>query len=277
MPSSNRTASTTPSSTSAPASGRPSAPAATRIVRGRSLMSWRIALVCPSATRWPFTSTSTCGAIRSTSWSTCEETITVRPSSPSWWRTSMISRRWAGSRPFSGSSRSSRSGSCASAWASFTRWRMPCENPPTLRPATSARPTVSSARLAAPAGSATRCRRAHSSTTSCAVRNGHGGLWSGTTPTRSYTAGFWRGSTPKMRTAPVLGEVKPAHSLRVVDFPAPLWPSSPVTPGPTANDTSATATVSPYQRETPANSMAGTSVTTHPPGTATPARGPRGR
>ena len=56
---------------------------------------------------------------------------------------------------------------------------------------------------------------------------------------------------PKMRTAPALGEVKPAHSLSVVDLPAPLWPSRPVTPGPTVNETSATATVSPYQRETP--------------------------
>src|SRR5207342_1206250 len=102
------------------------------------------------------------------------------------------------------------------------------------------------------------------------------GLWSGTTPIRSYTSGFRRGSTPKMRTAPALGEVKPAHSLSVVDLPAPLWPRRPVTPGPTANVTSATATVSPYQRETPVNSIAGFSVIPRPRGTARPARAPTG-
>ena len=50
------------------------------------------------------------------------------------------------------------------------------EKPATFRSATSVRPTVSSAPAAAASGSATRCRRAMSSTTSCAVRNGHGGL-----------------------------------------------------------------------------------------------------
>ena len=37
---------------------------------------------------------------------------------------------------------------------------------------------------------------------------------------------------------------------RSVDLPAPLGPSSPVTPGPRANDTSLSATTLPYQRET---------------------------
>ena len=38
-------------------------------------------------------------------------------------------------------------------------------------------------------------------------------------------------SAPSTRTVPVLGWVKPAQSFRAVDLPAPLWPSSPVTPG----------------------------------------------
>ena len=50
---------------------------------GRSRMRSRIAPVSPSATSRPLTSTTTRGAMRSTSCSTCEETSTVRPSAPS--------------------------------------------------------------------------------------------------------------------------------------------------------------------------------------------------
>ena len=165
--------------------------------------------------------------------------------------------RWVGSSPFSGSSSRSSSGSWASAWASLTRWRMPWENSPTGRSAADARSTVSMALAAAARWSATLCSRADSSTTSRADRNGHGGLRSGTMPTRLYTSGDLRGLRPKMRTWPLLGVENPAHSLRVVDLPAPLCPSRPMTPPPAVNETSASATVSPYQRDTPANSIAG--------------------
>ena len=37
---------------------------------------------------------------------------------------------------------------------------------------------------------------------------------------------------------------------RSVDLPAPFGPSRPVTPGPSANEMSLTATTLPYQRET---------------------------
>ena len=39
------------------------------------------------------------------------------------------------------------------------------------------------------------------------------------------------GRSPSTRTVPGVGSAKPAHSFRAVDLPAPLWPSSPVTPG----------------------------------------------
>ena len=107
------------------------------MLRGRSAIRSRIAWVSPLATRWPLTSTSTRGAIRSTSWRTWEETTTVRPSSPRRMTRSTMCRRCAGSRPLRGSSSSSSSGSCASAWASFTRWRMPWEKPRSFRSATS--------------------------------------------------------------------------------------------------------------------------------------------
>ena len=105
----------------------------------------RIAPVSPSATSRPLTSTTTRGAMRSTSGRTCDETSTVRPSSPSRRISSTTWRRCTGSRPLSGSSSSSSSGSCTSAWASLTRWRMPFEKPPTRRSAASSRPTVASA------------------------------------------------------------------------------------------------------------------------------------
>ena len=51
-----------------------------------------------------------------------------------------------------------------------------------------------------------------------------------------------RGSRPNNLTWPMSGAVRP-HSIRnSVDFPAPLGPSNAVTPGPTSNDTSDTAT-----------------------------------
>ena len=69
-------------------------------------------------------------------------------------------RRCTGSRPFSGSSSSSSSGECTSAWASLTRWRMPFEKPPTRRSAASSSPTVASASAAALRGSGTSRRPA---------------------------------------------------------------------------------------------------------------------
>ena len=51
-----------------------------------------------------------------------------------------------------------------------------------------------------------------------------------------------------------------------MDFPAPLGPSRPVTPGPRANEMSLTATTLPYQRETCSSSMAGTGGPRRGPG-----------
>src|SRR5215203_3858105 len=49
-----------------------------------------------------------------------------------------------------------------------------------------------------------------------------------------------------MRIVPDEGRSRPVSILKVVDLPAPFGPSSPVTPGPTWKETSATATTSPY-------------------------------
>ncbi len=81
-------------------------------------------------------------ASRSTSLSTCELTITVRPWAPREWNRSISATRWTGSAPLSGSSSTSTSGLVTRAAATLARWRMPLEKPPTLRSATSSRPTV---------------------------------------------------------------------------------------------------------------------------------------
>ncbi len=66
--------------------------------------------------------------IRSTSPSRCEQTTTEMPNSvPIRWISASIASRPAGSSPLVGSSSSSRSGSCTSAWASLTRCFMPVE------------------------------------------------------------------------------------------------------------------------------------------------------
>ena len=49
---------------------------------------------------------------------------------------------------------------------------------------------------------------------------------------------------PSTRTEPCEGAVSPASIRSIVDLPAPLGPSSAVTPGPTWNETSDTATTS---------------------------------
>jgi hypothetical protein len=56
--------------------------------------------------------------------------------------------------------------------------------------------------------------------------------------------------SPSSVTAPVEGAKKPAIMWIKVDLPAPLGPSSPVTPGPIRMVTSLTATTFPNQRDT---------------------------
>src|SRR5579862_6444684 len=61
---------------------------------------------------------------------------------------------------------------------------------------------------------------------------------------------------PATVSSPFEGARNPAIMCRIVDLPAPLGPSSPVTPGPIDMVMSLTATTLPYQRLTPRNSMA---------------------
>ena len=51
---------------------------------------------------------------------------------------------------------------------------------------------------------------------------------------RRVSSRSWRGSPPSTRTVPCDGGVSPQSIRSIVDLPAPLGPSSAVTPGPDA-------------------------------------------
>ncbi len=80
------------------------------------------------------------------------ETKTVRPSAASCRARLRTQRMPSGSRPLTGSSRTTTGGSPSSAAAMPSRWPMPRENLPTRWPATASRPTR-------PSTSSTRARR----------------------------------------------------------------------------------------------------------------------
>ena len=186
VPSSNRTASTAPVPTSSPRERAAVAAGAQRAsLRGRSLISCRIAAVCALGDQVAVHEHQHRGAIRSTSCSTCDETITVRPSSPepvqqldhcaALCRVEAVQRLVQQQQVGLVGERLGELHALAHA---------------VREPAHLALGDVGEVdRLERPArrgnaDRATLCSRAHSSTTSRAVRNGHGGLWSGTMPTR---------------------------------------------------------------------------------------------
>ena len=90
----------------------------------------------PMTTRW-----SAVSAISDMRWL---DTKTVRPSAASCRARLRTQRMPSGSRPLTGSSRTTTGGSPSSATAMPSRWPMPRENLPTRWPATDSRPTRSS-------------------------------------------------------------------------------------------------------------------------------------
>ena len=82
-----------------------------------------------------------------------------------------MSVRCIGSRPSVGSSKITSSGWCATAWASFTRWRWPVDMVPMGRKRSSPRPTSQSVSLArcVAATFGSPCSRAMCATKSAAV------------------------------------------------------------------------------------------------------------
>ena len=185
------------------------------------------------ATRRPLPMTIRWSAVCAISLSRCELISTVRPSRARARTKSRTQRMPSGSRPFTGSSRISTSGSPSSAQARPRRWPIPSENLPALRPATSLRPTMprtSSTRfLENPLAAATQRRCA------AALRLGWTHLASSSVPTFSSGRLYSAYALPSMRAVPLVGSSSPTIIRIVVDLPAPLGPKNPVTiPGETS-------------------------------------------
>ena len=177
------------------------------------------------------------------------ETSTVTPAAPISRISSMKRARCPGSIPVIGSSSTSRAGWWTIAPATLVRWRSPLDSPLRRRSASGAMSTSAMARSAAAPGSFSPWSSACSRTYERTVSRGYSRSPSGTTPIARYSIGSrWMGR-PNSSTSPWEGWSSPQMAFRVVVLPAPLGPSSPVTPGPSSNDRSATATTSPYHLE----------------------------
>ena len=169
--------------------------------------------------------------------------------------------RWRGSIPLNGSSSSRMRGSWTSAAASLARWRMPLEYVRIGRSAASVSSTVAIARSAARGrvGDALQVGVEERELATGQVA-GHGLALGDEADLAVDLGASPNAAWPAMRTTPADGASRPAIRWRSVDLPAPLGPSRPVTPGPSANVMSLTATTLPYQRETCSSSMAGARV-----------------
>src|SRR5664280_19838 len=160
-----------------------------------------------------------------------------------------------GSSPLAGSSRMRISGSPSRAVASWRRWRIPSENLPTRRRATSERPTrsrVSSTRESGiPAPMATDFRW------SSARRDGWKLVASSTAPTWRIGCSRSTYRRPPKVAVPPEAETRPSSIRNVVVLPDPLGPRKPVTrPSGTSKVRSSTARTGPKCLESPWTSMA---------------------
>ena len=175
----------------------------------------------------PWETMTTSSTVSSISERRCEETSTDRPVE-AWWRMKVRSH-WIpwGSSPLAGSSRMRISGSPRRAVASCSRWRMPRENFPTRRRATSLRPTRSSVsatrETGMPAPTATILRW------SSARRDGWKLVASRTAPTWWIGWSIWTYRRPPKVALPPVISTRPSSMRRVVVFPEPLGPRKPVT------------------------------------------------
>src|SRR6266536_10676 len=185
---------------------------------------------------------------------------TVRPSaeasriSPS---TSSFARP---SSPAYGSSNSWSSACLTISRASATRWRMPWEKDPTRSPATSPRPTRSSAPGAVTASSpySEQVKRRFSR----AVRSSYRRVrWPRSSVRRRISSRSRTRSKPSTDPPPYVGEMAVAISRRSVLFPAPLGPRiRSVSPRSIRRSTRTRAGATPNTRVTPDRRTAGSSV-----------------
>ncbi|PSK52165.1 hypothetical protein B0E38_04863 [Streptomyces sp. 111WW2] len=207
-----------------------------------------------SAISWPRPMTIRWSAVSAISLIRCEETKTVRPSAASAFI--RLRTQWmpSGSRPLTGSSKSSTWGSPSSAAAMPSRWPMPREKPLERRLATSWRPTTpstsSTRRAGMPDSWARLSRWLRAARPPCTA------LASRSAPTWRAAFGSLRYGWPPMVTWPAVGLSRPRIIRIVVDLPEPLGPRKPVTaPGRTWKERLYTAVLSPYRLVRPTASI----------------------
>ena len=213
----------------------------------------------PRASSLPLCSMTICSVMRSISSRMWLEISTVLPCEPSSRMTLIMLVRAIGSQPCSGSSRMMRSGSWTSAWAILTRCLMPLLYLPNSLFRTSARPTKSStcSALAVASSRVMPWSLARVVTKSSPVIQSYILSDSLTYPILRYGAVLDHGSMPNSRTLPWLGFSRPIRSLNRVDLPAPLGPSTPVTPPSMARETSLRPMTCPYHFEAWSTKTAG--------------------
>ena len=182
------------------------------------------------------------------------DTSTARPCPASDRRNPRIHTMPSGSMPLNGSSIISTGGSPSMAAAIPSRCRMPREYPPALRRTTDCRPacsiTASTRRAFRP------CEWASHSRWLRALRLGCSAAASSSAPT--WLSGWRRRAYgwPPISAVPSSAASRPRITRIVVDFPAPLGPTNPVTwPGWTVNDIPSSASVVPKLLRSPDTSI----------------------
>ena len=186
-------------------------------------------------------SSSAVSAISDSRWL---DTSTVRPSSASRCMKVRIQTMPSGSRPLTGSSNSSISGSPSRAPAMPSRCDIPSEKAPARLPATAVRPTISRTSSTGPSGACSM----RPSSAGAHGRSGSGApTWRRAARRPCAAAAAGRGSAcHRSVTLPPVGVSRPRIIRMVVDLPAPFGPRKPVTsPGSTSNDSWFTAMVLP--------------------------------
>ena len=213
----------------------------------------------PMTTRW--------SAVSSSSLIRWLDTSTARPSAASDRRKPRIQRMPSGSSPLTGSSNRSIGASPSTAPAMPNRCSMPRESPPARRRAAGVSPTSSSTSSTRPPGMPLDW--AIQSRWSRARRPGWTAVASSSAPTWRRGVRRVRYRQPPTSAVPSSGASRPRMMRSVVDLPAPLGPTKPVTwPPRTVKDRSSTAVVRPYRLCTPRTSMVASmaaTIGTHPP------------
>ena len=191
--------------------------------RAKSAELWEMkSLMLMSASSCPRPITIRWSAVSAISLIRCEETKTVRPSAASDFIRLRTQRMPSGSRPLTGSSKSSTWGSPSSAAAMPRRWPMPSEKPLERFLATSWRPTTpstsSTRRAGMPDSWARQSRWLRACRPPCTA------LASSSAPTWRGALGSLRYGKPPIVTCPELGLSSPRIIRIVVDLPEPFGP-----------------------------------------------------